>query len=165
MKTDLTAARVRELLDYNPETGEFRWRLSNSKRAPVGAVAGVISRGYRLIRIDGCLYRGHRLAWLHVHGHWPVAEIDHVNLDKADNRIANLREASRSQQLANQGRRRDNTSGFKGAFWEASRRKWQAYIQVNGRRIHLGRFATPEAAHAAYVTAAAEHFGEFARPA
>lgn len=160
----LTADRLRELLDYDPETGVFTWRVSRSN-VHAGTTAGSAHRvmGYRLIRVDGHKYMAHRLAWLYTTGRWPLGEIDHINRDGLDNRIVNLRDASRSQNAGNQKRRTTNTSGLKGA--SPLRGKWQGKICVRGEQIYLGLFDTPEAAHAAYCAAAEKHFGEFARTA
>lgn len=162
----LTANRLRELLDYEPETGVLTWRVLRSN-IHKGSIAGFAHRaiGYRVIRIDGQKYLAHRLAWLHVTGRWPEGDIDHSNRDGFDNRFANLREASRSQNAGNQKRRVTNRSGFKGVARIAGREKWQGKICVRGKQIYLGLFDTPEAAHAAYCAAAEKHFGEFARAA
>jgi hypothetical protein len=157
----LTQARLREVLDYDPETGIFRWRIQTSNRGRVGHIAGRISdQDYWLIGIDGALYRAHRLAWLYITGEWP-REVDHINGSRDDNRWCNLREATRSENNANSRRGRNNTSGYKGV-WRAASGRWTACITVNYRQIHLGRFDAPEEAHAAYCAAADKHFGEFA---
>jgi hypothetical protein len=157
----LNAERLRELLAYDPETGEFtnRGRRGNTGRA--GKAAGSRnSRGYVTVSIGGYNYLAHRLAWIYVTGTWPVAEIDHINGDGADNRFANLREATRGENARNRARQ-NNTSGFKGVVGRGTR--WEAKIYYDGREIYLGTFATPEEAHAAYAKAALEHHGEFAR--
>jgi hypothetical protein len=129
-------------------------------------LAGGVSRsGYVEIRLDRRLYRAHRLAWLHVHGAWPVHEIDHINGEKADNRIANLRDATSGQNKANQTRlRADNTSGHRGVSWSKANRKWFAKIKHAGRQKLLGYFDSKEAAVEAYELAAASRFGEFYSP-
>jgi hypothetical protein len=159
-------ARARELLDYEPVTGLFRWKFKPRKGVQIGDRAGTaISFGYRAIRIDGRRYLEHRLAWAWTFGEQPPDEIDHVNGCPDDNRIANLRPASSSQNKQNTRRRSSNRSGFKGVSWIASRRKWRAEIKTRGRVVHLGYFETPEQAHAAYRAAAEKFFGEFARAA
>jgi hypothetical protein len=162
----LTAERLRELLDYDPLTGVFLWRVTRG-RAVAGAVAGHMetgdrTRGYWVIMIDRKLYRAHRLAWFYVHGAWPQDEIDHRNLVRQDNRMANLRQATRSQNRANY-RLRPQNSGMKGITYRRKTGKWQAQIQVEGKKINIGSFLKPEEAHAAYRSAALHHFGEFAR--
>lgn len=154
MANDLTAERLRERLDYDPATGVFRWRAS-------GSLAGTPQRGYRIIKVDGVRVMAHRLAWLYVHGKWPPEQIDHANLERDDNRIANLRQAT--NQLNSANRRARKQSGLKGAFRDRGR--WRSMIKVDGRIRHLGQFDSPESAHAAYLSAAQEAFGEFARAA
>lgn len=162
----LTAERLREVLSYDPETGEFRWRVSNSPRAQAGALAGsAASTGYRDIRVDKQLYRSHRLAWLYVHNTWPANEIDHINGDKADNRLTNLREATSSQNKVNQVRlRADNSSGLRGVSWSAANQKWLAKIRHQGQQKNLGYFQTKEQAAEAYALAARDRFGNFYQP-
>jgi hypothetical protein len=131
-----------------------------------GDVAGhLTAQGYWRISVDGRRYLAHRLAWLYVHGEWPAAQIDHVDLDKSNNRFANLREATNAQNKANTRARKDNTSGFKGASWDKRSGRWRARICVVGKDSHLGFFDSAETAHAAYCQAANEAFGEFAREA
>jgi hypothetical protein len=159
----LTLERLRELLIFVPETGLFYWKVD---RPPVraGVVAGGLNgRGYIQICIDKHLYLAHRLAWLYMTGEWPPADIDHENLNRSDNRWTNLRDATRSQNGANQGIRSDNTSGFKGVFWCTTRKRWLATLNIDGKQKTLGRFDTPEAAADAYAAAARKHFGEFSR--
>jgi hypothetical protein len=160
----LTQERLRELLDYDVETGEFRWKVSTTRSVKVGAIAGNLHRaGYRLIRIDRKARLAHRLAWLYVTGEWPPHEIDHIDLDKDNNRWTNLRLATRSENKANCRMPRTNTSGYKGVSWHRRSKKYVVHIGVNGKARHIGLFSTAEAAHAAYVKAAEEMFGEFAR--
>lgn len=166
MREMITVERLREVLRYAPGAGEFRWRVSPSRGVMAGAVAGTTCwRGYRHIKISGRLYLAHRLAWLWAHGEWPDGDIDHIDGDRANNRLSNLRIATRSQNLANTRRHRDNASGFKGVTWVPRVQKWMAQIRVGGRTKYLGYFATPEEAHAAYLEAARQAFGEFARAA
>lgn len=163
--TELTAERLRELLDYAPEAGIFIWRVSRGK-AVAGAKAGTrSSNGYLHIGVDGRAYRAHRLAWLYVTGSWPIDQIDHINLIRTDNHWANLREATRSQNYANRRPYVTNKSGHKGVSWFKRDGRWRAAIVVNRKCTHLGLFDTREEAHAAYVAAAKFYFGEFARSA
>ena len=165
----ITAEYVRSILHYDPETGDLRWKHRNDKPGYVnsrwvGKIAGHSRKdGYSSIMIDGYLYLVHRLAWLYVTGKWPCEHIDHINLDPSDNCFSNLREATRSQNAANSHTPISNTSGVKGVSWFKASSKWMAQIENNGKHIHLGLFSTKEKAHAAYVKAAKEHFGEFAR--
>jgi hypothetical protein len=158
----LTVERLRDVLDYNPFTGWFVWRLARSDRR--GARAGSPDHhGYVCIKIDGQLYKAHRLAWLYIHGRWPLAEIDHKNGRTDDNRLRNLREAKRGQNQANARTYSSNKIGLKGVHFHAKARKWVARVQKDGMRQHLGLFSTAELAHAAYRSAAARLHGEFAR--
>jgi len=155
---EITAERLREVLLYDPETGVFRWWVPTSRKSPfrVGKIAGSYHRdGYREIRIDKRLYRAHRLAWLYMTDKWPDLEIDHIDQDGTNNRWFNLRQATRSQNNAN-SRHCRNKCGFKGIFQNGP--SWAAAISPNGRRVYLGSFPTPEAAHAAYVAAVRKYF-------
>jgi hypothetical protein len=159
----LTRERVIEILDYDPETGIFRWKMPVSRRVRIGERAGSRNqKGYRQIRINRRFYVAHRLAWLVVHGKWPVHQLDHINRQTDDNRIANLREATQTQNKANSRIYKNNSSGYKGVAWNKTVGKWAAYIRSGGARTHLGYFASPEEAHRAYSAAAPAVFGEFA---
>jgi hypothetical protein len=154
--TDITAQTLRGLLDYDPDTGIFRWLVSRSG-IQMGAVAGtgsVSDCGYIRIKVNGTKFRAHRLAWLYTHGTWPDHQIDHINGNRADNRIANLRDVSQSTNMQNQTRpQKSNTSGFLGVSWHIGKKRWDARISVNERSQHLGSFDTAEEAHAAYLAA------------
>jgi len=156
--------RVMELLDYDPATGIFTWKVRRGCR-PAGSEAGALrSDGYTAIRINGKDYLAHRLAFLLSHGYLPK-EIDHINLIKDDNRIENLREATRQENLRNTGKNSKNTSGYKGVCWHKHNGKWCALAQdANRRRKFLGYFHTPEAASAAYEAYAITLHGAFYRP-
>jgi hypothetical protein len=146
----ITQTRLKILLNYDPDTGAFTWRLSRRK-CTVGSKAGCLMRhGYITIRLDDRLYTAHRLAWLHVHGVWPSEQLDHINKNRSDNRICNLREATNAENAQNQ-KRRDNKSGFSGVRKE--NKKWLAEIKVNYKVTRLGLFETPEEAHAVYLKA------------
>ena len=138
----LTQDRVRELLDYNADTGEFIWRVSRGK-AREGSVAGnVNNNGYMRIKIYRKEHLAHRLAWLWSFGYFPEHQIDHINRDRADNRIENLREVSRSCNLRNSKLSVDNTSGVKGVSWDKIDKRWRAHIKINGKTICLGLHET-----------------------
>ena len=141
---DLSAERLRELLDYDPLTGGFTNRTRRGNRALPGAVAGgADGKGYRIIEVDGRAYRAHRLAWLHTHGRWPAGEIDHIDRNPANNTLANLRDTTRS---VNQQNRRTmaSRSGVKGVTRNG--KGWQVRIWVGGEQMHLGQFDCPKEA-------------------
>ncbi|WP_312414143.1 HNH endonuclease [Shinella sp.] len=160
MGGSVTQMRLMEVLRYEPLNGEFIWLNPTGRRVRSGAKAGTIATdGYVVIRIDGRPYKAHRLAWLYMTGKWPDRFIDHIDLDKSNNKWANLREANDSQNMGNQAAR--SASGLKGV--RKNCRKWASSIKVNGVNILLGNFDTKEEAHAAYIRAANDYFGEFAR--
>ena len=160
----LTAQRLREVLNYEPSTGTFTWRVVTSNRVKIGAIAGEVDRhGHRNISVDGARYGAHRLAWLYMCGRWPEQEIDHINLRKDDNRIKNLREATRNENCRNVTARRNNKSGFKGVCKLKNGPYYVAQIVIGGKTKYLGCFPTPEKAHDAYVSASRVHHGEFGR--
>ena len=160
----VTAERARELLDYNPETGVLRWRTK--RRGQKRNIATCLSSsGYSLIGLDYRLYRAHRVMWLLMTGKWPDHDIDHINGVRTDNRWVNLRSATRTQNTYNRCAQRNNKSGYKGVFFHKRANRWQAVIGVDGKRIHLGCFRSPELAAAAYARAAKIHHGDFARAA
>lgn len=161
-KSELTQERLHELLDYDPKTGIFRWRNKSQHRA--GRIAGCRQQSDSWsIRIDGRRYQAHQLAWLYMEGQWGEPVIDHRDGNPLNNRWSNLRLSTYSDNAANRGRMRSNTSGFKGAVFCSRTGKWRALISKDRRRYCLGRYATAEEAHAAYVAKARELFGEFAR--
>ncbi len=162
--------RLRYVLNYDSSTGVFTWNVRSGPRIRVGMVAGSIQkRGSINIIIDKVAYSAHRLAWQYIHGKWPEFQIDHKNLNRSDNRIDNLRQATRSQNIANRRVLPSNQLGIKGVgISSRSVRKPQRYrarIRINGTLIHLGYFSTPGLAHDAYAKAAVKYFGEFARSA
>lgn len=162
----LTAERLREVLAYDPETGTFTWKVNKQRPHLVGGVAGSRNRnGYWHIGVDRGEHKAHRLAWLYVHGEWPASRLDHEDADTLNNRIGNLRLATRSQNIANSRLRKDNACGFKGVSFYKSAGKWGANVSKDGRSYYLGLFDTPEAAHAAYQEKARELHGAFARMA
>jgi len=163
--TGLTAEQVQELLNYDPETGEFTWKVRNKTRMCKGKRAGATnSCGYIFIRCNGRNYLAHRLAWLIMTGEWPPYHIDHVNGDQSDNRFSNLRLATWAENSRNSKLHKDNNSGVKGVTWSEVRGIWVARIWVNKHNLYLGSFTSLEDAASAYEQAAKKYFGEFARP-
>lgn len=156
----LTAERLRSLLKYDAETGVFVWLVSTNGRIKVGDIAGSFNnKGYVAIGCDGKERKAHRLAWLWTHGAWPSEQIDHIDGNKANNRLANLREVTNTENQQNRRRaRRDNKStGLIGAKLHRKTGKYMASIDVNKQRLYLGLHDTAELAHEAYVKAKREH--------
>lgn len=160
----LTPERLRELLDYDPGSGLFKWK--GCRRGRRSDVAGTrTSRGYNQLCIDGRSYRAARCAWLWMTGEWPVLLVDHINRDKADDRWVNLRLASAEQNNANKGLSKSNRSGFKGVSFVPRDGKWRAmWAGPRGKSQHkfLGLYDTPEAASEAYQSFVSKRFGVFA---
>lgn len=149
----LTQERLKELFHYDPDTGHLTW-LSHRGRMAAGSRAGRDHHtGYREVRVDGVLYREHRIIWLLVTGSDPANECDHLNRKRGDNRWDNLRAADRAQNMQNRGLSPINTSGLSGASFHKARGKWRATICTRGKTRHLGHFDTAEDAHRAYVAA------------
>lgn len=139
MKNDLTQKRLKELFHYNPQTGIFTGRTQTGGRAKKGYVAGCIEIfGYLRITVDKISYKSHRLAWLYVHGYFPESDMDHINRDKADNRIKNLRVVSKQCNNRNTGNPKNNKSGVKGVHWITKGKRWHAKIRVMSEAKYLG---------------------------
>lgn len=160
MQPGLTIEEVKAALSYEKESGAFTWLVSK-KGLHAGRVAGTICKnGYRHISINKHSVYAHRLAWFYVHGRWPAQALDHINGDRSDNRIANLREASQKQNMANRPANRGRVLP-KGVHRHGQR--WKTVIKYDGLTRHLGCFDTIEEASAAYAVTASRIFGEFAR--
>lgn len=158
MKQELTAARLRELLHYDPETGVFTWRV-NTSNVKAGAIANSVhTNGYIRFGVDGAKRYAHRLAWLYVHGEMPAHQIDHINGNRRDNRITNLRDVTRGVNMENQRRARSNnmSSGLLGVSWNKAACKWSASIMVARRNLYLGLYSEKGDAYAAYLKAKRE---------
>lgn len=154
--TDLTAQKVRELLEYNPDTGVFKWRRTAKGRRLDLSPGTVNDSGYLMITIGWRRWRAHRLAWLYMHSVWPSNQIDHINGNRLDNRLCNLREVDYvlNGQNKKKGTAR-NKSGFLGVDFRPQfvERKWRATIFYNGKQKHIGMYQTPEEASRAYLEA------------
>jgi hypothetical protein len=156
--------RVRELLDYNQETGDFTWRVKVAQRCPAGSKAGTKCSRYMTVSIDKKIYFLHRIAWLHATGEDPgELFIDHIDGNPINNSFSNLRIATFSQNMRNCKKPKQNKSGLKGAYFVKRLGKYRSCIRVLGKTLNLGCFETAEEAHAAYINAARTHYGEFAR--
>lgn len=162
MKFELTAEIARELLRYEPETGKLFWRkrgahhfacnrdwfwkIWNTRWADTEAFATDHDKGYNVGILNKVHYRSHRVIWLMVTGDWPVADIDHINGDRKDNRWDNLRSVSRTENCCNSSIRSDNVSGVVGVSWSKSGKKWDAYISKDKKLHKLGLYSTKEEA-------------------
>ena len=150
-KADLSAARLRELTNYNEETGEF-----TSAKRPNRVIGFLVPpKNYVRVLLDGYQYYAHRLAWLYVYGEWPKQHIDHINGIKTDNRIANLRDVSPevNQQNWRQATSWNKTSGLLGVCWNRRNGRWMAQISIKNRTRVIGAYSSAEEAHAAYIAA------------
>jgi hypothetical protein len=173
----LTQDIVKELLYYNPETGEFIWKTRDIKWFSCekyqkwwntrfsGKIAGSQDKnGYTIIKSGGKNYKSHRIVWLYVYGYLPTNQIDHINGNPSDNRIKNLRESTQKENSRNMKIMRNNGVGYKGVSFDKPSNKYRARIRNDSREIFLGNFETPKEAHNAYCKKAQELFGEFWNP-
>lgn len=161
-----SAERVRSLFDFDPETGVLSWKNSVSHRSAGKRVGNALLKdGYRRVSVDDSSWAEHRIIWLYVHGFWPPEEIDHINGNRTDNRILNLRLANRSQNASNARKPITNSSGYKGVGLHKhhGRMRWRASICVNGKQRTLGHRDRPEDAYKLYCEAARKFKGEYAR--
>jgi hypothetical protein len=160
--------RLHELLSYDPETGEFTNKVRRSANAPAGAKCGCVNRhGYVVGRLDDRLYYMHRLAWAMTYRGWPPKgmDVDHIDRDKANNRISNLRLATRSQNMANRVPKTLPKSGARGVYFDRRKRKWSVRISMDKRNIDLGAFACLGQAIRARKLGEVRHFGQYRRGA
>lgn len=158
--SELTATKLREVLRYEPETGRFFWTKRIGARAIPGNEAGSLNpTGYIKIKVLGREYPRSRLAWLYVHGEWPEPFIDHINRDRSDDRICNLRVATRGQNNRNTKMRSDNTTGVKGVSIKGG--KFLARINFRGKSIYLGCHDCIDTAKEAVRKASLKYHGEY----
>ena len=156
-KTDLTALRLRELFSYNPNDGVFTRLTQRGPTKPGPVHPCPDSHGYGLLRVDYRLYRTHRLAWLHSHGEWPTGDIDHIDGDRANNKLSNLRDVTRGENCQNLRAAQSHSQlGQLGVSAISNSKKYRARIAVNGQVTHLGCFNTVGEAHDAYLKAKRE---------
>ena len=164
-RLDMPVENLKKYFAFDPETGVLKWIVKHGNRRP-GHVAGCLTDcGYLVASLDGIQYRVHRIGWALHYGEWPVSGLDHINTDKTDNRIVNLRLASDWENQANVGKMsKPASSVHKGVVWHKKSQRWRARIRVHGRgRLDLGCFKNEEDAARAYAEAAALYHGEFMR--
>lgn len=151
----ITAERLRELYTYDCETGVFRRRVKTGKSTIVGEVVGSPAKnGYLRITVDNVRVLAHRAAMLYVYGVMPPDDVDHIDGGRQNNRIANLRNATRSENMQNERKgRRGSASGLLGVSWHKGAEKWVASVRIpgGGKYKYLGLFESKEEAHAVYL--------------
>lgn len=157
----MNMAKIREKLAYDPETGQFTWLVSAGSVKAGDEASSTTTAGYGRVKIEGVYYYLHRLAWAFVHGDFPDSDLDHENLVKSDNRISNLRLATKAENQMNRGVPKNNASGCKGVTWNASRGKWSVRCAANGKRRHLGYFDDVAIATSVYRQHAPSIHGDF----
>lgn len=149
ISSPITIEQLRKILQYDADTGIFTWTEPRQRTTKIGDVAGSIENtGYISIRINNIPYLAHRLAWFYCFEEWPDSYIDHIDRDKTNNALDNLREATAFANSRNRGINKNNTSGYVGVY--KKRDKWAAEIIIEGVKKYLGAFDTPEQAHLAY---------------
>lgn len=162
---------------YDPTSGELRWKerprshfnsdhgwLTSKKRDAGKRAGGIANHGYSTVRVNYKPYYSHRIAWEMANGPIPEGmQVDHIDMDRSNNRLSNLRVANNAQNNSNRGLQSNNTSGFKGVAWDPRRSKWVATIKINGKAKRLGRFATKGLAAVARAKATMRYQGQFAR--
>lgn len=152
-KHTLSVERLKEVLNYDPVTGIFTYRIRRSNVSAGSPAGHMHNKGYHRISIDDKRHYASRLAWFYMTGEWPSEHIDHINGDRSDNRFENLRLATAGENQQNRSTPRNSTTGFLGVTWNKGMKKFQAQITSNWRHYRLGYFDTPEEAHAAYLAA------------
>lgn len=146
----ITQKELKELLQYNENTGIFTWKISTNFKIKIGNIAGTLHKnGYIYIQIKNRLYMAHRLSWLYVYGEWPKNQIDHINGIRSDNRIENLRDVTQRENQQNYKKHRDGH--LVGTTYNKQRQKWLAQITINKKPVYLGRYNTQQEAHEAYL--------------
>lgn len=152
---------IRDAFSYDASTGILRWRTGRLS----GRIAGTIREdGYVIIKFMRRKFYGHRIAWLVYYGDWPSLDIDHINGNRSDNRISNIREVSVAQNHWNSKKYKNNTTGFRGVYLHNSG-KWCAEIWWHGHKKYLGLFATKEEASTAHEKARGNLYGKYSRAA
>lgn len=142
----LTQEILKSLLGYDPDTGVFRWKIKANSTLKPGAIAGCrCPQGYWVIRVFGKNMKAHRLAWLYVYGYLPK-RIDHIDRNRSNNAIANLRTVTAAQNSANRAARSANQSGYVGVYWNKLAKKWQARVFIKGKTHYIGIFDSADEA-------------------
>ena len=153
---------VTKLLEYDPSTGTFRWKVSRGNGIIAGDVAGTINKkGYRKICINRVNYFASRLAWIYMTGCVPTETIDHKDRNPSNDKWDNLREATRSENQMNRRLPSHNTSGAKGVIWSKERNRWKALIRKKCKQIFLGYFDSIDEAKKTYWHAANKYHNQF----
>ncbi len=155
----LTQDELKKVVDYNSASGEFRWLIPMGPRH-IGDIAGTkCRRGYWSICIDRQIYKSHRLAWFYVYGVWPRGQLDHIDRNKSNNSISNLRDVSQEINQRNRiSARKDSKTGLLGvSIWSDGRKGFKAQISINQKPKYLGTFDTAELANEAYLSAKQIH--------
>ena len=158
----ITQEYLKSILDYNCDTGIFTWKVNKSKRSKAGSIAGWHDNGYTRIEIDGKAYKAHRLAWLYVYGELPEVLIDHVNSNRSDNRLCNLRQATYQENSENYKTPKTNTSGVKNVSWYKQLNKWVVSMSIKGKKKTIGYFDDLEFAELVAIEARDKYRMEFA---
>jgi len=160
----MTQDDLKQILRYCKDSGKFHWLSYRSPKAKAGSEAGCLRPdGYIQLMINGKNYYAHRLAYLYVLGRMPINFVDHKNGKRNDNVFSNLRLANGSQNQHNQNMYSNNSTGYKGVYFDASNKRYKSQISIKGKRIHIGRFDTLEEASKAYIEKAKELHGRFAK--
>ena len=151
---DELIAALREYLDYDAETGALTWRLPPAQCVKSGSLAGSRSdKGYLRVGFRSRLYMAHHVVWALAHGRWSEKELDHINRVRDDNRLDNLRECDRAENMQNQGIAGRGSNRLIGASFDKTHGKFTAKIRKDNRQVHLGHYDPEEEAHAVYLAA------------
>ena len=155
---DIDCTHLREILNYDPETGIFTWKKKTSKKIVIGKIAANLRpSGYMQISLYGRRYMAHRIALIWMYGGCNSFDVDHINGNKSDNRIINIRPATRSENKQNRlSIQPNNKSGYSGVDWHEHSNGWRATITTMRKQKHLGIFKTPQEAYEAYIKAKRE---------
>lgn len=158
----ITQAELKDLLHYNPETGDFVWLVNRTNGIKVGNFAGCFRGSYRVISIKNVSYAAHRLAFLYMAGRFPHEYIDHINGVKSDNRWVNLREATNGENQYNRSGTGSNC-GIKNVTYVQSRNRFQVSLKVSGKEKFIGYFEDIELAELVSIEAREKYHGHFAK--